>query len=386
MFGKINTIDRKQTSLGEMASDIKTIKHDIQTNCRNIDDNSRALAQLTYSILMVKVNERAHNIIIHGYQERTGETYETLLPAVNKLLCEKLDIDNTLFQPISAERLGAARTNISSQGQRFCRPVRCTLKGRSDVDIIMSKCRLLRNTGISIDKDYPPEIVAKRRELWPLFKQLRNEHGFKNVQFKFPAMITVNGNAVANGFPYWTSANKPLMVPATQYSPSLGAQCSAPNSNSASRNVNMSTASHVQSQPTSSNLGSQAARSPKTRVVDQLQPSCNPSPQRSQMNNPSYSDMVRSPPRIQQQSAASDENSQTSPSLLQQNNHFQTPKNPAPKNSVKTQRVRSRSTSAVKPRVARGQSQPTNQRASRKDLHQCDAKNRTTKTQNDPVE
>ena len=173
--------------------------------------------------------------------------------------------------------------------------------------------------------------------------------GSKNVQFQFPAMITVNGNAVANGFPYWSSANKPIMVPATQYSPSLSAQCSAPNSNSASRNVNMSTSSHVQSQPTSSNLGSQAARSPKTRVVDQLQPSCNPSPQRSQMNNPSYSDMVRSPPRIQQQSAASDENSQTSPSLLQQNYHFQTPKNPAPKNSVKTPRVRSRSTSAVKP-------------------------------------
>jgi len=53
-------------------------------------------------------------------------------------------------------------------------PIRCTLKSRFNID--KNKYKLLRNAEILVDKYYPPDNVAKRKDICLIGTKLRYEH------------------------------------------------------------------------------------------------------------------------------------------------------------------------------------------------------------------
>ena len=71
----------------------------------------------------------------------------------------------------------------------------------------MKNARLLRTTRYSIDRDYPPEIVAARMKLWPELKRLR-QVPYTAVKMFFPAAISVNGEVKIDEFSHWDSMVK----------------------------------------------------------------------------------------------------------------------------------------------------------------------------------
>ena len=75
----------------------------------------------------------------------------------------------------------------------------------------MKQARRLKNTHYSIDRDYPLEISAARKKLWPEVKELRRIPN-SNVQLKFPAKIVMNGRVIKDSFPQWDHLIK---LPAT---------------------------------------------------------------------------------------------------------------------------------------------------------------------------
>ncbi|KAH3799507.1 hypothetical protein DPMN_153117 [Dreissena polymorpha] len=56
---------------------------------------------------------------------------------------------------------------------------------------MMKNAKHLAGTSYASDRDYPPEIRAARKRLWPLYKQYRQNRR-KKVQLKYPAALIVN--------------------------------------------------------------------------------------------------------------------------------------------------------------------------------------------------
>ena len=102
---------------------------------------------------------------------------------------------------VYARRFG----NVNNSG-RYApkRPILCTFSHFSEVDMVMSQARRLKNTHYAIDRDYPPEIAAARKKLWPEVKRLRcSSASGDSIQMKYPAKIVHNGQTVKDAFPHW---------------------------------------------------------------------------------------------------------------------------------------------------------------------------------------
>lgn len=76
---------------------------------------------------------------------------------------------------------------------------------RRDVDPVMANVQCLKNTSYGILRDYPVEICEARKELWPEYKRAREQHGYRNVKFLFPAAIKIRGQITRDLFPCWHS-------------------------------------------------------------------------------------------------------------------------------------------------------------------------------------
>ena len=63
----------------------------------------------------------------------------------------------------------------------------------------MQRVSYIRGSNIAMDRDYPPEIIAARKRLWPEFKRLRSRR--ENVKMKYPAAILLFGEVLRDEFP-----------------------------------------------------------------------------------------------------------------------------------------------------------------------------------------
>lgn len=77
--------------------------------------------------------------------------------------------------------------------------------------MVMRLAKKLKGTAFAIDRDYPAEISAARKKLWPEVKKLRSGPNV-NVQLKFPAKIVYNGQVVRDEFPSWDQLLKSVVA------------------------------------------------------------------------------------------------------------------------------------------------------------------------------
>ena len=86
-----------------------------------------------------------------------------------------------------AYRIGRDRRDVPGVPKKS---VLCTFSHSSEVDMVMRLAKKLKGTAFAIDRDYPAEISAARKKLWPEVKRLRSAPNV-NVQLKFPAKIVL---------------------------------------------------------------------------------------------------------------------------------------------------------------------------------------------------
>ena len=120
---------------------------------------------------------------------------------VRDFFYDRLGLGEEDLYIVYGRRLGAFD---SGRRRLFKRPILCTFSHYSEVDLVMSEARRLKNTGHAINRDYPPEIAAARKKLWPEVKRIRSTASSgDSVQLKYPAKIVHNGRVVKDQFLYW---------------------------------------------------------------------------------------------------------------------------------------------------------------------------------------
>lgn len=154
------------------------------------------LKTLAYKSIDLEARSRRNNLIFRGFHENPGEN---CFQIIRDFLGDRLDLDPGVMYIARAHRLGSRY----SGGHNRPRPIIVNFRDYCDVEEIMGRVYMLKNTPFAVDLDLPKEIQTARRELWPKFKERKANNPRASVKIVYPAKLLVNGRVVENALPEW---------------------------------------------------------------------------------------------------------------------------------------------------------------------------------------
>lgn len=154
-------------------SDIKNIKTNVEKNT----------SELNY----IKRENRKKNLIFYGLDEEEANYNELELNILN-ILNLQLSLNFTSQDIDFARRLGKKESNKQ-------RPILVTFLWYKKVIEILANKKKLANSKIAISEDFPEEVLARRKELLPIMKKLREESNHAYIKYD---KLIVNGKLYTN--------------------------------------------------------------------------------------------------------------------------------------------------------------------------------------------
>lgn len=182
-----------QEDITTQKKDMKEMEENIKISINNnIDDKFSRIEQRTDQ-LEKKIEQqqktidfldrklRKKNLLFFGVGE-TEKNYEQLLSMVLTIMSTQMEVVCLRWEIENVARVGKKNEKT--------RPIVVTLTTTSRKIELLKKKKSLENSGIYIKEDYPPAVLAKRRELQEELKRER-ESG-KNVALRYDKIITLN--------------------------------------------------------------------------------------------------------------------------------------------------------------------------------------------------
>ena len=213
---KLMSTDEKLVSLFEIMTGFGSLTsrvHSLEDNVHSIIalnvESERRIKLLEYRSIDLEARSRRCNLIFRGHPEAINN--DDCEAIIKSFLSERLGIDGVFIQ--RAHRLGALRPTGRKLGQPFSnrnssRPIIVCFRDYSDVERILSNAKKLRDTNFSINRDFPPEIVNARSNLWAEYKQQKSKRPGGSVYIGFPAKLVVGGKVIRDEFLDWKEVLK----------------------------------------------------------------------------------------------------------------------------------------------------------------------------------
>ncbi len=147
----------------------------------NAELKTRAIESEAYS--------RRDNLLFYGVKEDAWETPVTLRKKLDEQVLSKLNIPNySSIKTVRIHRLYPKRAN-----QEKPRPLIVRFHFYGDREAILNASFKLRGTGHYISEDFPKEIQAERRRLFPFFMAAKKKFDKKEVKLKKNKLVIPGG-------------------------------------------------------------------------------------------------------------------------------------------------------------------------------------------------
>lgn len=184
----------KMVSLEQKVSDCVQIHKQVEQVETQLTDHEKRLKLLEYKSLDLESRSRRNNLIIAGIPELANED---CFQTVSSNLNDKMGI--TPCPPIPrAHRLGRFLPGKT-------RPIIVYFLDTRDTEFVLSRATRLKGTTISINRDFPKEIVTARKALWPEYKNLRSQNPNGKVKLVYPAKLVNGSRVIKDMFPLWST-------------------------------------------------------------------------------------------------------------------------------------------------------------------------------------
>lgn len=183
-----------QTGMNLLQQSLNDQSKNIDTVARTVNHNVDMLRLLSYKSIDIEARTRRCNLIFRNMTTPSPQDMNNPDRLIGEFLKVSLGIEGICID--RAHPLGPRRYMPK-------RDIIVAFKFHQDVENIMKNVYKLKGTSYVIDRDYPKEIVAARKRLWPKFKQARAAQPGAKVSIQFPAKLVVNGTTVENEFPDW---------------------------------------------------------------------------------------------------------------------------------------------------------------------------------------
>jgi hypothetical protein len=127
-------------------------------------------------VVYLKSQSMRNNLIFGGIKEEKNEKPEETERILRNHLKEKLNMAEEYVKSLQIER--AHRMGVQGHDERsFCnRKIVCKFTYFKDREFVRSKRKLLEKTPYFLHEQFPPEVVQKRRSLFPKLKKAREEN------------------------------------------------------------------------------------------------------------------------------------------------------------------------------------------------------------------
>jgi hypothetical protein len=155
---------------------VEAIKHGYDKLEKRINDIERRLKKDDRE-------KREKNLLIFGLRKKTNETWRDLEKLVLIFFQEQMKIDIQIFEIDNIKRIHSDKLN-----ERGLIIVTLTTRRRK-IEILRSR-KELRNTEISVEEDFPKNVVEKRKKLYPIMIEKRREGKFSIIKYD---TLYVNG-------------------------------------------------------------------------------------------------------------------------------------------------------------------------------------------------
>ena len=193
ILSKVTLYEARFQNLENVFGSVKKQKKrlsQVETVIKSYDDRIRLLE---YKTIDLEARSRRNNILFFGVNESRNENCKA---TVMRFLRDHLDIT------INEEDINRAH-RVRRYDSRKKRPLIAGFQSYSLVESVMKEGHLLKETDLSISRDYPLEITRARKTLWPEYKRVKTQNPLAKVSIAFPAKIVVDGVVTLDLFPEW---------------------------------------------------------------------------------------------------------------------------------------------------------------------------------------
>lgn len=159
---------------------------------------SELLKTMAYKQIDLEARSRRNNLVVWGVVERQNEN---CFQVVRQLIESNLGLEADNMYLARAHRLGPWRNDVRANK----RPIIVNFRDYCDLELVLSKAFMLKNTQYSLDRDLPKEISEARKRLWPTFKYMKSDNPRAKVKILYPAKLVCDKTVIQDEFPDWYS-------------------------------------------------------------------------------------------------------------------------------------------------------------------------------------
>lgn len=159
---------------------------------------SELLKTMAYKQIDLEARSRRNNLVVWGVVERQNEN---CFQVVRQLIESNLGLEADNMYLARAHRLGPWRNDVRANK----RPIIVNFRDYCDLELVLSKAFMLKNTQYSLDRDLPKEISEARKRLWPTFKSMKSDNPRAKVKILYPAKLVCDKTVIQDEFPDWYS-------------------------------------------------------------------------------------------------------------------------------------------------------------------------------------
>ena len=148
-------LEQKVSELTEEINELKQKDQSMTSRLEKLEE--RQIASDSYS--------KRDNLLIYGIPQKDNEV---CLAEVRQFMIQHLKIARVIVEPMKIQRCHRLNINMTPQ------PIICRFHFFPDRMTVWNNRKKLQGTPFSMSEDFPPEIVSRRRILYPIFRAARN--------------------------------------------------------------------------------------------------------------------------------------------------------------------------------------------------------------------
>ncbi len=166
------SLEFSQATIDVLKKDNASLRMDLNCLKQQVTDLQYENFHLSKDVLDMQCRSMRDNVIIHGIPEKGKETYMETEQLVKSFLKDSFQLEEKEVDAIHFSR--AHCIGQSRHGMLRPRPVVAKLTDSKAKLVIMGKGKRLKDTPFSISDQFPPEILRRRRLLYPVMRDARN--------------------------------------------------------------------------------------------------------------------------------------------------------------------------------------------------------------------
>lgn len=156
----------------ELSKENKSLKMTVNNLTLTTEEIQKENKRIKSELLDLKCRSMRNNIVIMGLNEEENETYLGTERLVKQFMKQNLKMSDEQVQGISVERAHRFGRRIPSKP----RPIVAKLSDHKMKMSVLQRGKELKGTLLSVNDQFPPEIIERRRILYPIFKQRKAQN------------------------------------------------------------------------------------------------------------------------------------------------------------------------------------------------------------------